>query len=126
MVIDFICNETSPYQSWQTYSITPDVKGNPKPFVWTYNVRAPLALSVVGLDNRDTVLNIYIDRSFIGSTSDIVVDTSISCGEDPLRCVSMGMTQGKVILPQGKHTISVTWAGKSTLLLSFVFHTISD
>ena len=106
------CKAPTIFDPYHAITILPGPDGKPIPIEYTYKSRKPHQLTVIDIDKRDTRLAVFIDGHARGLTRDFELDKSVDCGDDWIKCVNMGFSAGVVIVPDGKHTIKIAWAGK--------------
>lgn len=57
-------------------------------------------------------LNLFIDSELKGLTTEFVLDRSVDCGDDLRLCLRLGFSAAAIVVPPGKHTVKIVWAGK--------------
>jgi hypothetical protein len=97
---------------WEVNVINPRYDGSPSPVTYTLDSQRPHLVSVIDIDARDMKLEISIDGVAQGETEDFELNTSVYCGEDLASCLDQNFSTGSAVVPAGKHTVEIAWAGK--------------
>ncbi|TFK59933.1 hypothetical protein BDN72DRAFT_905407 [Pluteus cervinus] len=103
---------TNVIQKWAVNTFFPDADGQPAPVEYTLDYKRPHRLSLVDIDHRDLMMAVHVDDVLRGQTTDFTLDKNTDCGEDLGSCLGLNYSGGVVIVPPGKHTVKIVWAGK--------------
>lgn len=107
-------NDCSSRELWHDYSIMEFVPGSdgvtPKPIEFYSDKKKSHLLSVVGIDNKDLRMKIYVDKELKGLTSVIERNSTENCGESPNECMLKKFSAAILPIPPGKHTVTIEWA----------------
>lgn len=120
------CKAPITFDPYHILTILPDPDGKPIPFEYTYKNRKPHRLTVIDVDKRDMRLEVFIDGHSRGLTRDFELDKSVDCGDNWIACLNQNFSAGVVVVPPGKHTIMLVWAGKGNICDGFFLNAKAD
>lgn len=107
------CNgPTDIFDPYRTVTFLPSRDNKPIPITYTHKNRKAHRLSVIDIDARDTQMDLFIDNLSYGVTRDFELNKELDCGEDLRFCLEQGFSAGVLVVPPGKHTVKIAWAGK--------------
>ncbi|KAF8647707.1 hypothetical protein AX16_006599 [Volvariella volvacea WC 439] len=106
------CQRPRVFQRWTLNAILPGPHNEPVPAEYILESEIPHRLSVVDIDARDAQFAISVDNVLQGITSEFEFDKYANCGDDVARCLAHNFSGGVVIVPPGRHTVRVSWAGR--------------
>ena len=86
--------------------------GVPEALNYTSSNSTAHRLSVFDVDKRDMRMAIYIDDILRGLTSDFDLDLEEDCGLNVYLCAKKNFSGGWLVVPAGKHEVSIQWNGK--------------
>ena len=111
---DIQCPEPiKPWHNWEAVTMAAGQHGVPE-LNYTSNNSTAHRLSVFDADKRDMRMAIYIDNILRGLTSDFDLDLEEDCGLNVYTCAGKNFSGGLLVVPAGKHEISIQWNGKGT------------
>lgn len=111
------CNPpTTIFRYWDINAILRGPDGRPIPVEYTLDQRRPHRLSLVDLDSRDMQLAVFVDGVPHGQTTEFELDKSMNCGDDVRMCLGYNYSAGVFVVPPGRHTVKIAWAGKGMFL----------
>ena len=84
----------------------------PQELNYTSNNNTAHRLSVFDVDKRDMRMAIYVDDVLRGLTSDFDLNLEEDCGLNVYLCARKNFSGGLVVIPAGKHQVSIQWSGK--------------
>ena len=120
---EIVCNPpTTVFQQWDINTIVPGIDGQPSPIEYTLEHKKPHRLSVIDIDARDMQLGVYVDGVMRGLTTEFELDKSVNCGEDVQTCLNLNFSGGIIVVPPGRHTIKIVWAGKGKNIVLNLAH----
>jgi hypothetical protein len=79
---------------------------------YTSNNNTAHRLNVFDVDKRDMLMAIYVDDILRGLTRDFDLDLEEDCGLDVYLCSQKNFSAGSLVIPAGKHQVSIQWKGK--------------
>ena len=88
--------------------------GVPEALNYTSNNSTAHRLSVFDVDKRDMRMAIYVDNILRGLTSDFDLNLEEDCGLNVYLCARKNFSGGLLVVPPGKHEVSIQWNGKGT------------
>jgi len=109
---DIQCHEPiKPWHNWEAVTMAAGQHGVPE-LNYTSNNSTAHRLSVYDVDKRDMRMAIYIDNVLRGLTSDFDLDLEEDCGLNVYLCSRRNFSGGLIVVPAGKHEVSIQWNGK--------------
>ena len=84
----------------------------PEALNYTSNNSTAHRLSVFDADKRDMRMAIYVDNILRGLTSDFDLNLDEDCGLNVYLCARKNFSGGLLVVPAGKHEVSIQWNGK--------------
>jgi hypothetical protein len=103
---------TTVFQRWDINTIVAGPDGQPSPIEYTLERKKPHRLTVLDIDARDMRLAVYVDGIMRGMSSDFKLDKSMICGDTIQICLDQNFSTAAVVVPPGRHTVKIVWAGK--------------
>ena len=111
---DIQCREPiKPWHNWEAVTMAAG-DGVPEALNYTSNNSTAHRLSVFDADKRDMRMAIYVDNILRGLTSDFELDLEEDCGLNVYMCARKNFSGGLLVVPAGKHEVSIQWNGKGT------------
>ena len=112
---DIQCPEPiRPWHNWEAITMAAGQHGVPE-LNYTSNNSTAHRLSLFDVDKRDMRMAIYVDNILRGLTSDFDLDLEEDCGLNVYLCARKNFSGGLLVVPAGKHEVSIQWNGKGTI-----------
>jgi len=99
------------WHNWEAAVMAAGQQGVPE-LNYTSNNSTAHRLSVYDVDKRDMRMAIYVDDILRGLTTDFDLDLEEDCGLDVYVCARKNFSAGWLVVPAGKHQVSIQWNGK--------------
>ncbi len=95
---------------WQIVAMKARRDGMLEPLEYTLKLRKAHRLSIIDIDAKDMSMGMYVDGVAKGDTPVKEVNKTETCN-DANDCWGKDYSSGSVVVPRGKHTVRVQWAG---------------
>lgn len=110
---------TSVINPWETFTMQVGEDGKLIPLEYTLDLPTAHRLSFVDIDTKDMRMKLWHDTTLLGLTPEVELNKSENCGEDYADCLDKKFSGGDIVLPKGKHTVRIEWAGVGEWRQSF-------